>query len=548
MTKKNIFQNSQSSISFENINIFFDDNKVVENLTFNINRGETFCLVGESGSGKSVSALATIRLLPENALVNGKIIFIQNNQETNLLECSDEQIQNFRGSKIAFIFQEPMTSLNPVLTIGEQIVEVLLEHNPELSQEMAFVLAINSLTAVQINNPQERFYNYPHQLSGGQRQRVMIAMALVGKPDLLIADEPTTALDVTIQAEILTLLQNLQKQTGMSILFITHDFGVVAKIADKVGVMAKGRLVEWGKTAQILNNPKDIYTKKLLDAVPENLPPVDFVYNNQQLQDSENILVVKKLKIYFPIKKGFFRKTCGYIKAVDEVSIFVKDRHILALVGESGCGKTTFGKALVALTKPLSGEIIFQGENLNNLPAEKLRQTRAQIQMVFQDPLSSLNPRLKIVDTLTMPMKAHNIGQNYDERVELAKELLTQVQLPLESLWRYPHAFSGGQRQRISLARALSLSPKVIVCDEITSALDVSVQAEVLFLLQEIRAKRNLALIFITHNIGVVEYLCDTTAIMKDGKIVEIGKTRDVSSNPQHPYTQKLLSAVPRIK
>lgn len=525
--------------------------KAVDDVSFRIPKGETFCLVGESGSGKSITALSVIRLLPQGIATNpgGEILF--NGQ--NLLQLAEADLRTIRGAQIAMIFQEPMTSLNPVFTIGEQIVEALQLHNPDMTDEEAAEKAIQALEQVQIPEPRERFNTYPHQLSGGQRQRVMIAMALACEPELLIADEPTTALDVTVQAEILRLMQKLQAETGMSLLFITHDFGVVAQMAHQVGVMQQGKLVEIGRTEQVLNNPQHPYTQKLLASVPENLvrlKPAEpmLVAVEQSEQNTTPLIQIRDLNVWFPVKKGLFRRTVDHVKAVDGVSLAIAQGQIMALVGESGCGKTTLGRAILQLEKPTAGSIHLEGQELTQLSAAELRPLRPKMQIAFQDPQSSLNPRLLVETTLTEPMQAHNIGVSDEDRIERAAQVLESVQLKRDYLWRYPHEFSGGQRQRIGLARALVLNPAFIVCDEITSALDVSVQAEILQLLLKIREERNLTLLFITHNIGVVEYLSDQTVVMHKGKVVEQGSTAQVCGNPQHPYTQKLLAAVPRLK
>lgn len=525
--------------------------KAVDDVSFRIPKGETFCLVGESGSGKSITALSVIRLLPQGIATNpgGEILF--NGQ--NLLQLAEADLRTIRGAQIAMIFQEPMTSLNPVFTIGEQIVEALQLHNPDMTDEEAAEKAIQALEQVQIPEPRERFNTYPHQLSGGQRQRVMIAMALACEPELLIADEPTTALDVTVQAEILRLMQKLQAETGMSLLFITHDFGVVAQMAHQVGVMQQGKLVEIGRTEQVLNNPQHPYTQKLLASVPENLvrlKPAEpmLVAVEQSEQNTTPLIQIRDLNVWFPVKKGLFRRTVDHVKAVDGVSLAIAHGQIMALVGESGCGKTTLGRAILQLEKPTTGSIHLEGQELTQLSAAELRPLRPKMQIAFQDPQSSLNPRLLVETTLTEPMQAHNIGVSDEDRIECAAQVLESVQLKRDYLWRYPHEFSGGQRQRIGLARALVLNPAFIVCDEITSALDVSVQAEILQLLLKIREERNLTLLFITHNIGVVEYLSDQTVVMYKGKVVEQGSTAQVCGNPQHPYTQKLLAAVPRLK
>lgn len=530
--------------------------KAVDDVSFSIKRGETYCLVGESGSGKSICALSIMQLLPAGIArhPSGSIIFDwQDGEESNhsnsldLVKLEDESLRKIRGASIAMIFQEPMTSLNPVFSIGEQIVEALQLHNPELSDEEAKSQAIDALDQVQIKSAATRFDDFPHQLSGGQRQRVMIAMALACKPDLLIADEPTTALDVTVQAEILELMRDLQAQKGMAILFITHDFGVVAQMAHQVGVMQSGKLVEQGLTKEVLANPQHAYTQKLLASVPENL--AKSAVDTAAYDSEAPVLVsVKDLDVWFPIRAGLFRRVKDHLKAVDGIDLNIRKGSIMALVGESGCGKTTLGRAILQLERPTAGSVKLGSQELTGLTVEQLRPIRPRMQIAFQDPQSSLNPRLQIVTTLTEPMKVHGIGESQEDRIERAMKVLQQVQLPEDHLWRYPHEFSGGQRQRIGLARALATNPEFIVCDEITSALDVSVQAEVLQLLLEIRNQRDLTLLLITHNISVVEYLSDETVVMKAGKIVEQGPTAAVCSNPQNPYTQKLLSAVPRLK
>lgn len=544
---------SQPLLAIHNLYTYLRANnqqiKAVDGISFSIPKGETFCLVGESGSGKSISALSVMRLLPQGIAThpNGKILF---NGE-DLLKLDDAAIRTIRGSQIAMIFQEPMTSLNPVLSIGEQITEALQLHHPDMNDSEAEQRTILALEQVQMPHAARRFRDYPHQLSGGQRQRVMIAMALACEPQLLIADEPTTALDVTVQAEILRLMRKLQDDIGMSIFFITHDFGVVSQMAQWVGVMQQGKLVEVGTCTEVLRKPEHAYTRQLLAALPENLakPVLATVQNREELSITKQtpLVQIRDLKVWFPIKKGLFRHTVDYVRAVDEVSLDIPQGQIVALVGESGCGKTTLGRALLQLEKPTSGSIQIDGQELTGLSAHELRPLRRKMQIAFQDPQSSLNPRLLIETTLTEPMKVHSIGSNDEERTELAALLLESVQLKRDFLWRYPHEFSGGQRQRIGLARALALNPEFIVCDEITSALDVSVQAEILQLLLSIRQQRNLTLLFITHNIGVVEYLSDQTAVMYKGKIVERGKTAQVCKTPLHPYTQKLLAAVPRL-
>ena len=532
--------------------------KAVDDVSLSINKGETFCLVGESGSGKSMLALSVIQLLPEkiSSHPNGSILFNWRKQamlgtdaetkatyeKVDMLTLQDEQLCDIRGSRIAMIFQEPMTSLNPVVSVGDQIMEALLLHNPEMSEDLIRSRAIKAMQEVKLKNAESRFDQFPHQLSGGQRQRIMIAMALACEPDLLIADEPTTALDVTVQAEVLKLMRELQQRKGMSILFITHDFGVVAQVADKVGVMKQGKLVELGETQQVLRQPSHAYSKKLIAAVPENLEKRDV-----RQTKTDTLISTTNLDVYFPIRKGIFKRVVDHVRAVDDVSIDIHQGKIVALVGESGSGKTTLGRAILQLQKPTRGSVKISGTELVGLSQKEMQPWRKKMQISFQDPQSSLNPRLLIAKTITEPMQVHGIGHSDEERIELAADVLESVQLKREFLWRYPHEFSGGQRQRIGLARALALNPEFIGCDEITSALDVSVQAEVLQLLLEIRKKRDLTLLFITHNIAVVEYLCDETIVMKAGKVVEQGLTSDVCGNPQNEYTQKLIASVPRL-
>ena len=529
--------------------------KAVDDVSFEIKKGETFCLVGESGSGKSITALSVIQLLPKDISKHpgGQIHFDYRHnddrvEQVNMLELNEAKARMIRGSRIAMIFQEPMTSLNPVFTIGDQVIEALQLHNPEMSYAAARQRAIEALEQVQIPNAAERIDEYPHRLSGGQRQRVMIAMAMACEPDLLIADEPTTALDVTVQAEILRLMKELQQRRGTAILFITHDFGVVSQMADHLAVMKLGKIVESGPVKQLINNPQHDYSKKLLAALPENLPRDAKTHDSEHVKGDSPLLDLQGVQVYFPIKKGVLRRTVDHVRAVDGIDLKIPKGQILSLVGESGCGKSTLGRAILRLTDPTAGKVHFEGRELTALHRKELQPLRREMQIIFQDPMSSLNPRLTIAATLTEPMKVHGIGESKEERLELAKQILERVQLEADHVWRYPHEFSGGQRQRIGIARALVLNPKFIVCDEVTSALDVSVQAEILQMLLELRKERDLTLLFITHNIGVVEYISDEMAVMHGGRIVEQGPTDRICRSPGHEYTQKLLAAVPRVE
>ncbi len=550
-------------LTVKNLKTYLDSGaevvQAVDGISFNIKKGETFCLVGESGSGKSITALSIIQLIPKEICHHpeGQIWFDYRHndgtqEQVNMLNLTEHPRRDIRGARIAMIFQEPMTSLNPVYTIGDQIIEALQLHWPELNYGSAKQRAIEALAQVQIPDPEQRVNEYPHRLSGGQRQRVMIAMAMACEPDLLIADEPTTALDVTVQAEILRLMKDLQERKGMGILFITHDFGVVAKMAHKVAVMRNGIIVEAGSLQQILREPKHEYTQELLAALPENMIRAraeagEDIKHKQDLSEKKSILTVQNLKVHFPVKKGLWARTASYIKAVDGVDLTIKEGEIVALVGESGCGKTTLGRALLRLIEPTAGAIFFSGTNIVPLKRREMQPFRTKMQMIFQDPMSSLNPRLNIATTLTEPMAVHGIGASQEARLDLARQMLIRVQLSESHLWRYPHEFSGGQRQRIGIARALVLNPKFIVCDEVTSALDVSVQSEILQMLLDLRTERQLSLLFITHDIGVVEYVSDRMVVMNAGKIVEQGLTHNICHAPQEAYTQELLAAVPRL-
>lgn len=519
---------------------------VVKHISLTIESGQTYCLVGESGSGKSVTALSIMGLLPETKFrhSSGSIKLFNDDGAAGLelLGADNSLMRSVRGGKIAMIFQEPMTSLNPVQTIGDQLDEALQIHRPDWSVQQRKDRILAALKEVLIPEPESRIKEYPHRLSGGQRQRVMIAMALICEPALLIADEPTTALDVTVQAEILKLMGDLQTRYGMGMLFITHDFGVVAKIADKVGVMRHGELVETGLTGDVLRHPQHQYTKSLIAALPERLQRP-----SRPEKAHQSLLEVNDVAVHFPVRRGLLRRIVDKFRAVDGVSFQVNAGEIVALVGESGCGKTTLGRAILRLQDVTHGQIMLNGHDITHLSAKEMRPLRRQMQVVFQDPGSSLNPRLPIHTSLIEPMRVQGIGRDDDERTERAAAFLERVEMPTDSLWRYPHEFSGGQRQRLAIARALVLEPKFILCDEITSALDVSVQAGILKLLRQLVDEDNIGMLFITHNMGVVDYLADRMLVMHKAKFVESGQTDSVMQAPQSNYTKTLLEAVPRL-
>ena len=520
--------------------------RAVEDVSFQIDRGRTLALVGESGSGKSVTALSILRLLhgPTVFHPTGRILLEGNKGRIDLMKMNEPALRSIRGRRISMIFQEPMTSLNPVLSVGYQITEPLRRHMT-LSRRAARTRAIEALEAVHIPDPARRFGEYPHQLSGGMRQRVMIAMAMACEPDLLIADEPTTALDVTIQAQILKLMAELQERRGTAILFITHDLGVVNQIADDVAVMRRGCIVERGNKSTVLREPQHEYTRALLGALPAHLPRPQ--PPPSAAADDEPLVRVENLKVHFPIRRGLLKRTVGHVKAVDGVDLSLAAGSITALVGESGCGKTTLGKAVLRLIEPTDGRIRYGQTDLTALNTSRMRTQRRDLQFVFQDPFSSLNPRMMIGEAIAEGLEAQGIGENSDDRRARAETALSEAQLDPGVIDRYPHEFSGGQRQRIGIARCLALNPKFVVCDEVTSALDVSVQASILQLLQDLRRRLNLTLLFITHDMEVVEYLADEVAVMRAGRVVERGPTDQICRNPQHEYTQTLLAAVPRL-
>lgn len=542
--------------------------RAVNNISFDIPAGKTIGIVGESGSGKSVTSLAVMGLLqkPAGRVPQGEILF--NGQD--LLKFNDAQMRAIRGNQISMIFQEPMTSLNPVFKVGEQIAEALRIHKG-LSKKAAWDRAVELMNQVGIPNPSVSAHKYPHEMSGGQKQRVMIAMAISCEPKLLIADEPTTALDVTIQKQVLDLLFKLQQEYKMSMMFITHDLGVIGDIADDVVVMYRSNVVEKNNAKEIFYTAKHPYTKGLLacrpklGANPKRLLTVsDFMTDAgeekqistarvevfdkeaQPEKSSEILLEVKNLVTQFPIKGGFFGRTVDHFKAVNDVSFTLKKGKTLGLVGESGCGKTTLGRSILRLIEPSSGQIIYGGKDITHVYAEELRLLRRKMQIIFQDPYSSLNPRMTVSEILTEPLNIHNIGSGRQERLDMAKELFEKVGLKVNQLNRYPHEFSGGQRQRICIARALMLRPEFVICDESVSALDVSVQAQVLNLLLDLQDEFGLTYVFISHDLSVVNFIADEVGVMNGGKIIEMDKASNIYKNPKEDYTRALLSAIPK--
>ncbi|MDP7319571.1 MAG: ABC transporter ATP-binding protein [Bacteriovoracaceae bacterium] len=543
--------------------------RAVNNVSFDVPMGKTIGLVGESGSGKSVTSLAVMGLIPNppGEISEGQILF----EGKDLVTMPEAQMRKIRGNDIAMIFQEPMTSLNPVFKVGSQIAEVLMLHMG-MNPKQAWEKSVDLLNQVGIPNPKASAHKYPHEMSGGQKQRVMIAMAIACEPKLLICDEPTTALDVTIQKQVIDLMFDLQDKYNMGMLFITHDLGVIADIADDVVVMYRSNLVEKNTTKKIFTHASHPYTKGLiacrpaldknptrlltvsdfmdenekeLIVPPERMKKVDKVYKFNE-EENPILLEVKDLHVHFPLKGGILGRTVDHFKAVNGVSFKLRKGMTLGLVGESGCGKTTLGRAILRLIEPTAGEVIYNGANITNLDKKQMRAMRSKMQIIFQDPYSSLNPRMTIKDILLEPMDLHNIGANKKEKIEKAKWLMEKVGLNADQLSRYPHEFSGGQRQRICIARALAVSPDFIICDESVSALDVSVQAQVLNLLLDLQEEFGLTYIFISHDLSVVNFISDEVAVMNKGEFVELDKANEVYLRPKQQYTQNLLSAIPK--
>ena len=516
--------------------------RAVDGLSFAVAAGETVVLVGESGSGKSMAALAIMRLLPSTARVTSGAVRLDGE---DLFKLPEYRMCDVRGASIGMIFQEPQSALNPVMNIGAQIGETLVRHS-DLRGAALRARVVEMLQTVGINNAAQRIEQFPHQFSGGMKQRVMIAMALAADPRLLIADEPTTALDVTIQAQVLELIKAEQKRRGMGIVFITHDLAVAYQIADRVLVMRHGRLVESGTRDAFYSHPQHVYSRQLFDALPSWEKRLREGHG-PSLEAAAPLLQVSDLAVEFPIRRGLFKRRVGAVRAVDGVSFAIEKGRTLAVVGESGCGKTTMGKGILRLTPLAGGTVEFDGVNLATLDAAKMRHYRAQLQVVFQDPVASMNPRMIVGDIIKEGMLAQNIGTSTQDRDRRVAELLEQVGLELSHAQRYPHEFSGGQRQRICIARALAVEPRLLVCDEPTSALDVSVQAQILALLRDLQERLGLSYLFVTHNIGVVAYIAHHVAVMQSGRIVEQGTVEEVLHRPRHDYTRQLLAAVPLI-
>lgn len=562
--------------------------KAIDQIGFSLKENEIIGIVGESGSGKSVTSLSIMGLIPNppGKVTQGEILYNRSDAESmDLLKLSQKELQKIRGKEISMIFQEPMTSLNPVFTCGDQVREAILLHQ-KLSKQEAYLKTIELFKQVKLPRPEAIFDQYPHQLSGGQKQRVMIAMAISCNPKILIADEPTTALDVTVQKTILHLLKEIQKETKMGILFITHDLGVIGELADRVVVMYKGKIVEEGSVDQIFSNPKHPYTKGLIACRPplhvryKELPTVpDFMEvtkdgtitekissiqdhisriiipqeerkaRHKVLYQNEPILQVRNLKTYFPLEKNFFGKTKTWVKAVDDITFDVYPGENLGLIGESGCGKTTAGRTITQLNPATEGEIFYKGKNVLTMNKAELLEFRKEVQIIFQDPYSSLNPRKSIGNAIMEPMEVHGIYKTKEERKAKAIALLEKVNLSADHFNRYPHEFSGGQRQRICIARTLAMDPKFIICDESVSALDVSVQAQVLNLLNDLKLEFGLTFIFISHDLSVIKYMCDRMIVMnQSGKIEQIGDCDEIYNDPKTDYTKSLIDAIPEVR
>lgn len=576
---------STTLLSIRNLTVSFASHKAVKDISLDIRKGEIIGIVGESGSGKSVTSLALMRLIQSPGLITaGRLLYHVDPEKSpvNLPDLSESEMRKWRGNEIAMIFQEPMTALNPLHTCGAQVMEAIRLHKKVAASEAeAQTLAL--FRQVRLPDPEKILHRYPHELSGGQKQRVMIAMAISCQPRLLIADEPTTALDVTVQKAILALLKELQQQTGMSVVFITHDLGVIAEIADRVAVMYKGQIVEQGSVQEIFTHPQHPYTKGLLACRPPldkrlyrlpvthdfmevdaaglihekgqavqslvnslEVPAEKIILRDQHIAQQPALLEVKDLHTWFPASRNIFGKVQRWTKAVNGVSFTVRDGETMGLVGESGCGKTTLGRTLLRLTPPTSGSILYKGKDLCQLPASEMRDLRKELQIIFQDPYSSLNPRLTVGQAILEPLQVHGLYANDHQRKEKVQELLDKVNLLPEHYYRYPHEFSGGQRQRIVIARALALQPSFIICDESVAALDVSIQAQVLNLLMRLREEFGFTYIFISHDLSVVRFISDRMMVMNQGRIEEEGPADQVYEHPRSDYTKQLISSIPK--
>jgi peptide/nickel transport system ATP-binding protein len=567
--EKELLHINNLTVEFKNENGF---HKAVDGISFAVGKGEILGIVGESGSGKSVTSLAIMKLLaiPPAKISSGEILFNAADINVEILNLSEKEMRKIRGNEIGMIFQEPMTSLNPVMKCGKQVMEVIRLHQ-KVSKAEAKTKTIHLFNEVMLPQPETVFEKYPHELSGGQKQRVMIAMAISCNPLLLIADEPTTALDVTVQKTILELLKNLQRKHNMSVIFITHDLGVVAEIADKIAVMYKGKIVEMGNAKEIIRSPQHPYTKGLMACRPnmetrlEKLPTVgDFMQNADSfdyksisteerfknhniIYHQTPILSIKELNVDFVTQRNIFGRITASFKAVKNISFDVFEGETLGLVGESGCGKTTLGRSILQLIEASSGKIVYKGKTLTELSSQEMRKLRQKLQIIFQDPYSSLNPRITIGNAIMEPLKVHNLYQSDKQRKNRAIELLERVDMNESQFNRYPHEFSGGQRQRICIARTLALNPELIICDESVSALDVSVQAQVLNLLNELKKDFKFTYIFISHDLSVVKFMSDRMIVMQKGEIVEMGESDAIYRNPASDYTRKLISSIPGI-
>lgn len=538
MTNQKLLQVDNLTMGLRSKNNEF--NPVLNNVNFSIEAGQTLALVGESGSGKTLTSLSIMQLLPLNAQISQQSTILYEGKD--LLTLSEIEMRKIRGGKIGMIFQEAMTALNPVLTIGHQINEVLRIHQAKMTRRQRHEKIADLLEEVGIKNPRDCAKKYPFELSGGMKQRAMIAVALAGEPSLLIADEPTTALDVTIQKQVLDKLKEIQMQRNMGILFITHNLGVVYQIADYIVVMRQGEVLEKSEAKQFFKNPQHAYSQELISAIADwrNIQPT-------MLSSQKPLVNIENLKIHFPIRKGLLKRVVSSVKAVDGISINLYPGRTLALVGESGSGKTTTGLGILQLLSITDGSVIFNGEQLVNAQYKQLKKLRSKFQMIFQDPYSSMNPRMIIKDIIAEGMRSQNIGKNDQERDSIVQDLLLKVGLDPDNRYRFPHEFSGGQRQRICIARALAVQPQCIICDEPTSSLDVTVQQRILNLLRSLQSEMQLSYLMITHDFAVVSQMAHDVAVMHQGKIVESGSVEEILLRPKHPYTQELLSSVPHI-